>query len=378
MPQGLDTVVPQEFVRVDGTAHRPRRRHRAPAATTGAWPARTWRAARSRSPPAGCCARPTSACSPPSAGPRCRCSGACASPSSPPATSCARSARRSTPGSVYDSNRYTLWAMLQRLGVEVLDLGVVRDDPEALERAFRTAARRRRRRHHHRRRQRRRGRPHPAGARPPRRRGLLADRDAPRPADGRRPDRERRPQRRRLRPAGQSGGGDGHLLRPGARCPAGDERRDAARRLLALRAASVGAVRKKPGRTEYQRGFVERAADGGLQVRVSGAQGSGILRSMSEANGLVVLGHEQGNVAAGELVDVLDVRRPGLTAGGSAQASAAAARARRRSGRSRSSRRSGDSSPGRTASGRGAAPARSPSASRRCARRSPARPSAPT
>jgi putative transposase len=74
--------------------------------------------------------------------------------------------------------------------------------------------------------------------------------------------------------------------------------------LLALRAASVDAVRKKPGRTEYQRGFVERAADGGLQVRVSGAQGSGILRSMSEANGLVVLGHEQGNVAAGDVVDV--------------------------------------------------------------------------
>jgi molybdopterin molybdotransferase len=35
-----------------------------------------------------------------------------------------------TPGSVYDSNRYTLWAMLQRLGVDVLDLGVVRDDPK--------------------------------------------------------------------------------------------------------------------------------------------------------------------------------------------------------------------------------------------------------
>jgi molybdopterin molybdotransferase len=59
------------------------------------------------------------------------------------------------------------------------------------------------------------------------------------------------------------------------------------------------------GRTEYQRGFVERAVDGSLRVRVSGAQGSGILRSMSEANGLVVLGHEQGNVAAGDMVDVL-------------------------------------------------------------------------
>ena len=74
---------------------------------------------------------------------------------------------------------------------------------------------------------------------------------------------------------------------------------------IALRAASVAAVRKKPGRTEYQRGFVETGPDGGLQVKISDAQGSGILRSMSQANGLVVLGHEQGNVAAGEMVDVL-------------------------------------------------------------------------
>ena len=43
-------------------------------------------------------------------------------------------------GCVYDSNRYTLWGMLQRLGVELIDMGVVRDDPVALEAAFRHAA----------------------------------------------------------------------------------------------------------------------------------------------------------------------------------------------------------------------------------------------
>ncbi|MFN3298281.1 molybdopterin molybdotransferase MoeA, partial [Caldimonas sp.] len=43
-------------------------------------------------------------------------------------------------GCVYDSNRYTIHGMLQRLGVELLDLGVVRDDPQALEAAFRQAA----------------------------------------------------------------------------------------------------------------------------------------------------------------------------------------------------------------------------------------------
>jgi molybdopterin molybdotransferase len=43
-------------------------------------------------------------------------------------------------GEVYDSNRYTLHAMLERLGVDIRDLGVVRDDPQQLEAAFRDAA----------------------------------------------------------------------------------------------------------------------------------------------------------------------------------------------------------------------------------------------
>ncbi|MBA3034522.1 MAG: molybdopterin molybdotransferase MoeA [Gammaproteobacteria bacterium] len=43
-------------------------------------------------------------------------------------------------GAVYDSNRYTLWGMLTRLGCDVIDMGVVRDDPAALEAAFREAA----------------------------------------------------------------------------------------------------------------------------------------------------------------------------------------------------------------------------------------------
>ena len=43
-------------------------------------------------------------------------------------------------GCVYDSNRYTLWGMLQRLGVDLVDMGVVRDDPAALRTAFTQAA----------------------------------------------------------------------------------------------------------------------------------------------------------------------------------------------------------------------------------------------
>jgi len=208
-----------------------------------------------------------------------------------------------TPGSVYDSNRYTLWAMLQRLGVDVLDLGVVRDDPEALEAAFRAAA-------------------DAADAVITTGGASVGEADHTRMVLARLGDavfwriamRPGRPMAvGRIESAGRSViafGLPGNpvavmvtfyaLVRDALLAMSGATPTP----LLALRAASVGAVRKKPGRTEYQRGFVERAADGGLQVRVSGAQGSGILRSMSEANGLVVLGHEQGNVAAGDLVEV--------------------------------------------------------------------------
>jgi molybdopterin molybdotransferase len=72
-----------------------------------------------------------------------------------------------------------------------------------------------------------------------------------------------------------------------------------------FQARCEGAIRKKPGRTEYQRGILYRAEDGSRCVRITGSQGSGILRSMSEANCMVVLGHELGNVQAGDLVDVL-------------------------------------------------------------------------
>jgi molybdopterin molybdotransferase len=62
---------------------------------------------------------------------------------------------------------------------------------------------------------------------------------------------------------------------------------------------------KKPGRTEFLRGIVTRAASGEWQMDIPVNQGSGVLSSMSRANGLVVLGHDQGDVAAGEFVDVL-------------------------------------------------------------------------
>ena len=72
-----------------------------------------------------------------------------------------------------------------------------------------------------------------------------------------------------------------------------------------LQARSLEPMRKKPGRTEYQRGWVSTAADGACQVKTTGNQGSGVLSSMAQANGLIVLHHSQANVAAGDTVEVL-------------------------------------------------------------------------
>lgn len=208
------------------------------------------------------------------------------------------------PGCVYDSNRYTLWGMLQRLGVEVLDMGVVRDDPQALESAFRDAA---------------------AQADVVITSGgvSVGEADYTKAIMAKLGDvlfwriamRPGRPMAiGRIATGGRSAilfGLPGNpvavmvtfyaLVRDALLAMAGAP----AQPLPMLRAASAGAIRKKPGRTEYQRGIVTPAAGGGWEVRITGSQGSGILRSMSQANGLVVLGHEQGNVAAGDPVDVL-------------------------------------------------------------------------
>ena len=72
-----------------------------------------------------------------------------------------------------------------------------------------------------------------------------------------------------------------------------------------MRAKTLELLRKKPGRTEYQRGLVSRNANGELEVVTTGNQGSGVLSSMVQANALIVLSHQQGTAQVGDWVDVL-------------------------------------------------------------------------
>jgi molybdopterin molybdotransferase len=63
-------------------------------------------------------------------------------------------------------------------------------------------------------------------------------------------------------------------------------------------------IKKSPGRTEFQRGLLACDDRGQWSVRPTGAQGSGVLRSMSEADCFIVLEHERGAVNPGDLVQV--------------------------------------------------------------------------
>lgn len=70
-------------------------------------------------------------------------------------------------------------------------------------------------------------------------------------------------------------------------------------------AISTAHIKKRVGRTEYQRGIATMSEDGKLEVKVTGSQGSGILKSMSEANCMIVLPPEQQNIHAGEQVHIV-------------------------------------------------------------------------
>jgi len=73
---------------------------------------------------------------------------------------------------------------------------------------------------------------------------------------------------------------------------------------LRMSAITVDALKKSPGRTDFQRGVYTVNEKGQLEVKATGAQGSGILSSISAANCYIVLEQERGRVESGETVTV--------------------------------------------------------------------------
>ena len=207
-------------------------------------------------------------------------------------------------GAVYDSNRYTLIGLLQGLGSEVIDLGLIADDPAQLRATFARAARE-------------------ADAiissggvsvgEADHTKAMMRElgdvvfwRVAMRPGRPMAVGRIKAAQRSTVM-FGLPGNPVAVMVtflafvRPALLQMMGCT--DAPPPLL--KARSVQGLRKKPGRTEYQRGWVETDNQGHLEVRATGDQGSGVLSSMDKANGLIVLHHAQGPVAQGQDVDVM-------------------------------------------------------------------------
>jgi molybdopterin molybdotransferase len=203
-------------------------------------------------------------------------------------------------GQIYDSNRYTIHGMLTRLGCEVIDMGVVRDDPALIERAFTEAA---------------------SAADVVITSGGVSVGEADFIKDLLDKLGEVVFWKIAMKPGrplayGKIGGAhffglpgnpvsvmvtfyqfvrDALLVLSG---------RDPTPAIPTFKVPCVSSLKKAPGRTEFQRGILERDAQGTWSVRVTGEQGSGILRSMSEANCFIILPTEQGNVAPGTPVDV--------------------------------------------------------------------------
>lgn len=207
-------------------------------------------------------------------------------------------------GSVYDSNRYTIYGMLQNLGCEMIDMGVVTDDPEQLEQALRRACEQ-------------------ADA------IITSGGVSVGTADytkqimaklgevefwtlGMRPGRPMafgkiRSQNHSAYLFGLPGNPVAVMVtfyffvRRALQTLMGAHTAS----LISIPAISKKAIRKRKGRTEYQRGIVTKNAEGKLEVCVTGSQGSGILRSMSEANCMIVLPDESSDINAGDMVEII-------------------------------------------------------------------------
>lgn len=203
-------------------------------------------------------------------------------------------------GQIYDSNRYTLFGMLTRLGVEVIDMGVIGDNPQRLETALINAA---------------------ASADVVITSGGVSVGEA----DFMKQLLEKHGQvlfwkiaMKPGRPLAYGKVGNAHYFGlPGNPVAAMVSFYQFVREALLilmgqqnppqqplLTVTCTEPIKKLAGRTEFQRGQLFIDPDGEWKVRPTGNQSSGILRSMSEANCFITLPMEVGNLPAGTQVQV--------------------------------------------------------------------------
>jgi len=206
-------------------------------------------------------------------------------------------------GQLYDSNRYTLFGMLQQFGVEVIDLGVIRDKREDIEAAFNRAAE-------------------------------MADAVI---TSGGVSVGEADFVKQTLDKLGEVGFWK-IAMKPGKPLAFGQIKQawffglpgnpvsvmatfyefamPALRRLmgetvtapLTIKVPCKETLKKRPGRTDFQRGILEYDAEGNLVVSATGMQASHILSGMSRANCFIVIPLEAGDIEAGTLVEVQPFR----------------------------------------------------------------------
>jgi molybdopterin molybdotransferase len=204
------------------------------------------------------------------------------------------------PGEIYDSNRYSIYGLLVRLGCEVLDMGVIRDTPEDVERAFKDAAQ-------------------AADV------VITSGGVSVGEADYVKQILDRLGEvlfwkiaMKPGRPLAYGKVGKAHFFGlPGNPVAVMVTFYQFVRDALLYLQGQTGLtalptqkvvctspIKKAPGRTEFQRGILSLDANGQWSVRTTGDQGSGILSSMSQANCFIILPTDQGNVPAGATVDV--------------------------------------------------------------------------
>ena len=202
-------------------------------------------------------------------------------------------------GAIYDSNRYTLHGMLKRLNVEIIDMGVVKDDPELMDKAFEEAT---------------------GNVDVLITSGGVSVGEADYVKDTLIKHGEVNFWKIAIKPGrpltfgkldstyffGLPGNPVSvmvtfyQFVQPALRLLSGEK----TTLPVMMKVPCVSKLKKRPGRVEYQRGILEQDENGRMVVRKTGAQGSGILRSMADANCFIVLPIDNEGVSPEDLVDV--------------------------------------------------------------------------